>query len=215
MIETATGIVFRTVPITETSLVVYWLTDSAGRIATVAKGARRQGSPLAGKLDLFHVLELVFYRKRATSLHLLKEATLVESRTRMRSELGLLAQAAYAAALVEAATETDTPIPEVYKLFREYLRFLEGTTPQPLNVFAFEVRFLAVTGLWPVEDSVDLSPGAKQILKIIHSGDWQLIRQLTLSPQQVRELDRFLNGFIAYHLGRVPETRPRAVQYPG
>lgn len=213
MIETATGIVFRTVPITETSLVVHWLTDSAGRIATVAKGARRQGSPLAGKLDLFHVLELVFYRKRNTALHLLKEAALVESRTHMRGELGLLAQAAYAAALVEAATETETPIPDVYRLFREYLRFLDVAKPQPVNVFAFEVRFLAISGLWPVDESVDLSPGAKQILKVMHGGDWQLIRQLTLSHQQVRELDRFLAGFIAYHLGRVPETRPRAVQY--
>ena len=54
MIETATGLILRTRPLTETSLIVHWLTPDFGRIATVAKGARRNQSPFLGKLDLFY-----------------------------------------------------------------------------------------------------------------------------------------------------------------
>jgi DNA repair protein RecO (recombination protein O) len=53
MIETATGLIFRTRSLTETSLIVQWLTPHLGRLATVAKGARRVKSPFHGKLDLF------------------------------------------------------------------------------------------------------------------------------------------------------------------
>ena len=44
MTENATGIILRTRPLTETSLIVHWLTPELGRLATVAKGARRHKS---------------------------------------------------------------------------------------------------------------------------------------------------------------------------
>ena len=39
MIESATGLILRTRRLTETSLIIHWLTPDLGRIATVAKGA--------------------------------------------------------------------------------------------------------------------------------------------------------------------------------
>ncbi|MCX6892658.1 MAG: recombination protein O N-terminal domain-containing protein, partial [Verrucomicrobia bacterium] len=54
MIETATGVVLRTRRLTETSLIIHWLTPGLGRLATVAKGALRPKSPFRGKLDLFY-----------------------------------------------------------------------------------------------------------------------------------------------------------------
>ena len=59
MDETAHGIILRTRPLTETSLIVHWLTADHGRLSTVAKGAKRPKSPFRGKLDLF--FEGVFF----------------------------------------------------------------------------------------------------------------------------------------------------------
>ena len=39
--ERSTGLILRTRALTETSLIVHWLTPDLGRLATVAKGARR------------------------------------------------------------------------------------------------------------------------------------------------------------------------------
>jgi len=49
MDERAQGLVLRVYPLTETSLIVRWLTRELGRISTVAKGARRPKSPFRGK----------------------------------------------------------------------------------------------------------------------------------------------------------------------
>ena len=75
MITNATGLVLRTWPLTETSLIVHWLTSSAGRVATVAKGARRMTSPYRGKLDLFYLLDFSFSRSRRSELQRVKSSS--------------------------------------------------------------------------------------------------------------------------------------------
>src|SRR5260221_12786141 len=52
MTESATGLILRTRPLTETSLIGHWLTPDFGRIATVAKGTRMPKSPFAEHLEL-------------------------------------------------------------------------------------------------------------------------------------------------------------------
>src|SRR5215510_15655775 len=105
MVETATGLVLRTRPLTDTSLIVHWLTKDLGRLSTVAKGARRPNSPFRGKLDLFYNADFSFLRSRRSELHTLREVDLKGSRKAIREGLDLLQQASYAAALIEQATE--------------------------------------------------------------------------------------------------------------
>ena len=50
MDERAHGVILRIRPLTESSLIVQWLTPESGRLATVAKGARRPKSAFLGKL---------------------------------------------------------------------------------------------------------------------------------------------------------------------
>ena len=85
MIESATGLVFRTRPLTETSLIVHWLTPRFGRLGTVAKGARRVKSPFHGKLDLFYLADFSFSRSLRSELHTLREVILRETHSRLRA----------------------------------------------------------------------------------------------------------------------------------
>jgi DNA repair protein RecO (recombination protein O) len=64
MSERTIGLILRTRPFTETSLIVQWLTADFGRLSTIAKGARRTKSPFAGKLDLYYLAEFSFVRSR-------------------------------------------------------------------------------------------------------------------------------------------------------
>ena len=84
MIQSATGLILRTRPLTETSLIVQWLTPEFGRISTVAKGARRPKSPFAGKLDLFYLADFSFTRSRRSELHALREVGLRETHRNLR-----------------------------------------------------------------------------------------------------------------------------------
>src|SRR5213594_1971354 len=149
MDERARGLVMRLYPLTETSLIVHWLTPNLGRIATAAKGARRPKSPFRGKLDLFYLAEFSFIRSRRSELHLLCEVNLLETHSALRRDLPSLRQAAYCAALIEQSTETDTPIPAVYHLLKDLLgRFGSGPL-RPWTILAFELKLLREQGLEP------------------------------------------------------------------
>lgn len=210
MIETATGLIVRTRPLTETSLIVHWLTSGLGRLATVAKGARRPKSPFQGKLDLFYLAELSFSRSRRSELHTLREVSVREPHGFLRQELGYLQQASYCAALVEQATEMETPLPAVFDLMCRLLNHLPSQPPQPQSIFAFELRLLKELGLQPDLEKSRLNPGTRQVVKALTESEWPVMARLRLSEAQVTELSRFLHGFLVYHLGRIPKSRESA-----
>jgi DNA repair protein RecO (recombination protein O) len=205
--EKTTGIILRTRPLTETSLIVHWLTPEFGRIATVAKGALRAKSPFRGKLDLFFLADISFARSRRSELHTLRELSVREMHATLRRELGWLEQAAYATELIELTTETDTPLPELFALFRDFLDQLPRTPPQPQTVFAFEMKLLRELGQAPDISASQLNAGTKQILQKLTELDWPALSRLKPNAEQVREAQQFLHGFLSHHLGRIPKGR--------
>jgi DNA repair protein RecO (recombination protein O) len=211
MIESATGLVFRTRLLTETSLIIQWLTPQLGRVATVAKGARRVKSPFHGKLDLFYLADFSFSRSVRSELHTLREVSLRETHSRLRQDLHLLQQASYCATLIERATETETPLPHVFDLMLGLLRHLLAEPAQPQTVFAFELKLLADLGLEPDLSQSRLSPGMRQLVKALTTGDWPVVARLKPSPVQVTELRQFLHGYLEYHVGRVLKGRAGAL----
>jgi DNA repair protein RecO (recombination protein O) len=211
MIQSATGLILRTRPLTETSLIVHWLTPDFGRIATVAKGARRAQSPFLGKLDLFYLADFSFSRSRRSDLHTLREVSLRETHGALRQDIGRLRQAAYAASFVEQATETETPLPAVFELMRGFLASLCRHPAAPQTVLAFELKFLHELGLKPDLGETKLTPGTKQIVRALTRADWPAGSRLKPTPAQAGELRRFLHGFLIFHLGRLPLGRAAAL----
>ncbi len=212
MIETGTGLVLRLRPLTETSLIVHWLTPGFGRLATVAKGALRPKSPLRGKLDLFYSADFSFARSRHSELHTLREVTLRETHTFLRQELAYLQQAAYCAALVEQETESETPLPAIFDLMSGLVRSLPAQPPQPQTLFAFELKLLKELGLHPDLGHARLNPGSRQLVQVLTERTWEVVGRLKLSQFQADELGQFLHGFLVYHLGRIPKGREAALR---
>jgi len=211
MIEAATGLVLRTRSLTETSLIVQWLTPSLGRVATVAKGARRPKSPFHGKLDLFYRADFSFSRSRRSELHTLREVGLRDTHPMLRRELAYLRQASYAAALIEQTTEAETPLPGIFDLMNGLLNHLPGRPPQPQAIFAFELRLLVELGLQPDLAESSLKPGTRQLVKAFTESDWPLVSRARLSQEQFDELRNFLHGYLVYHLERIPRGREAAL----
>ena len=211
MIENSAGIILRTRPLTETSLIVNWLTPDLGRIATVAKGERRPKSPFAGKLDLFFTADFSFSRSRSSELHNLREVKLHATRSGLRDDMGKFRQAAYATAIIEQATETETPMPEIFGLVAGFLDFLGANAATPQNIFALELKFLRELGLEPELAETRLTPGAKKITETFLEKDWVELARLKLSAAQVHELRQWLHGFLIFHLGKLPRGRASAV----
>ena len=208
MIESATGIILRTRPLTETSLIVNWLTAEHGRISTVAKGARRPKSTFAGKLDLFYEAEFTYTRSKRSELHALREMSLKETHAPLRQEMGWLQQASYATALIEQTTERETPLPGVHTLLRGLLDYLPKQPPQPRTVYAFELKLLDELGLRPDLEESKLSEATHTLMDVLTERDWSELAALKATAAQARELRQFLHGFLIFHMGKIPKGRP-------
>ena len=112
---------------------------------------------------------------------------------------------------MEEATETDTPLPEIYELLRGFLDDLCRTEPGPQGVLAFELRLLRETGLQPDWRDARLAAGTQKAAAALMGDDRVAARRLKLTAAQTGELGRFLDGFILYHLGRLPRGRTAAL----
>lgn len=207
MTENSSGIILRTRPLTETSLIVNWLTADFGRLSTVAKGARRPKSSFAGKLDLFYFADISFQRSRRSELHQLREVTLVQPHARIRNEMEWLQQASHATALIEQTTELDTPIPEIFTLTRDFLNHLTLYPPLAHLLHAFEIKLLTELGLQPDMADTGLGPDTRRILQMLLESDWPALGRLKTTPAQSGAIRDFLHGFMILHLGKVPGGR--------
>lgn len=210
-VERNTGLVLHTFPFADTSLIVRWLTQSGGRISTIAKGARRPKSPLRGKLDLFYEADFSFNRSRSSTLHILHEVIVLDIHAGLRKNYLALCQAAYCARLIERVTEDETPVPELYTLLRNVVKVLSSSTPNSLVVLAFELKLLAESGLSPDWSKAGLRPAVATLGKELPRSDFACVSGLRFAPEVQRELAGFLHGFLQSHIGRVPENRESAL----
>ncbi len=192
MLETAQGLVVRVRPLTETSLVVHWVSREQGRLATVAKGARRPRSPLQGRLDLFFLAELVFQRSRRSDLHLLREVHVLEAHAGLRTDWERLRLASHAVRLLEEATEPETPIPALFDLLLALVRHLDRHPARRRVSLAYEVRLLQWLGWEPASRAAPLSHEARALLQELATREWAALDALAPGPEAVREVEAWL-----------------------
>jgi DNA repair protein RecO (recombination protein O) len=212
MVETATGVVLRTRPLTETSLIVHWLTPNLGRLATVAKGARRPKSPFLGKLDILYLADFSFSRSRRSELHVLREITLRDTHAFLRQDLGYLQQAAYCIRLIEQTTETETPLLGLHELLIGLVQALPDQACQPRTVLAFELKLLNELGLHPDWTQTGLRPETQTFARELEQCEWRHLSQLPVKRGAENDLTHYLRSFLLLHLGRIPKGREHAIE---
>ena len=210
-IERATGLVLRTRPLTETSLIVHWITPDYGRLATVAKGARRPTSPFRGKLDIFYLAEFSFQRSRRSDLHTLREVGLRQTHPHLREDYARLRQAAYGALLVEQMTEADTPLPVIYDLLVQLVDCLDADGARPQYVLAFELKLLAEGGQAPDWGAARLPSASRDLARQLAAIELHEAARLDPPSKALAEVGTFLERFLVYHLDRVPRGRDEAI----
>jgi DNA repair protein RecO (recombination protein O) len=123
----------------DSSLIATWFTAGRGKTSTMAKGARRAGSPFAGMLDLFHRAEIAYAPARRGDLHTLREVRLEQAFD--QSSPANLYLCGYFAELVDMATQPGEAAPGVYDLLRravEHLRMVPASR-RALDFFESEI----------------------------------------------------------------------------
>lgn len=141
------AILIRTTRLTDTSLIVHWLTKDEGLVKTVAKGALRPRSIFAGKLDLFFSGEISVVRTRKGELHALREVAISEWRQGLRRQYVTTLMAGYFCQLIEGGVEPGYADEMLYDLLRRALDHLDTDEPSMRALLYFEKQLALNLGI--------------------------------------------------------------------
>jgi len=132
----------------EADLITTFLTSDMGKVAAIAKYARRSKKRFAGILELFSVLRVVCSQGRG--LPILQEASLEQPFANIRTDIRKTAYASYWAELISAWTEEGESQDQLYHLFRHVLEALDaGTVPAEVLSILFQMRLMSLSGFSP------------------------------------------------------------------
>ena len=213
MDKTSKGIVLRVRPLSDTSLIVHWITSTNGRLTTVAKGAKRPKSPHRGKLDLLFESDFTYRKNKRSNLHILREVYLKNSHTTVSSNIRSLSLLAYGTHFLEKATEPDHPMPGVYTIFSTLIEHLNCTPPEKILVYAFEIKILNELGLAPAAEDGRIHKDISQLIEKLGYLNWEDISQLKPSHEKFSKVSSFLESHIAHHLNSIPKGRVLALGF--
>ncbi len=239
--EKSAAIVIRMVDFSESSRVVTIFTREFGKVAALAKGAKRLKGPFEAALDLLAACQVVFIRKSSSGLDILTEAQLQKRFKPRPGDLGSLYGGYYVAELLDALSEEYDPHPVLFDEAVLALERLAGDAPLDLSILCFELVILREIGQLPAFDvchacgeavgSVSrygfqpsqgglicqncfeeeaprhlISAGAAALLRNLTGAAPATLRNLAISPSQMREMRSVVNAAIAGILGRRPKT---------
>lgn len=130
-------------------LIVSFFSVDRGKLALIAKSAKKSQRRFPGVLELFAEVDLVAASGRGR-LPVLQEAVLKQPFARIRSAPLTLAYASYWAELVHDWMEEGEGHPAVYDLLRHVLHELDGgEVPGAVLSIVFQMRFLRLSGHGP------------------------------------------------------------------
>lgn len=154
--EKTPALVIRQADFSNTSRVVTFMTREFGKVACVAKGAKRLKSPFDAALDLLTHCGIVFIHKTSGALDILTEASFVHRFKPYAGELNCLYAGYYIAELLDSLTEPHDPHHRLFDETVPLLTRLEETPNWRRVVLRFELLILEETGQLPSFDACAL-----------------------------------------------------------
>ena len=162
------GLVLRETVTRDADKILTVLTLDRGKLAVIARGARRKGSRVAAACQLLAYSEMTLYEKGRWTM--LDAADTIELFDGLRQDLTALSLAAYFAELTEAVSDGSGG--DVLPLLLNALYALSALKKPPQLVKpAFQFRLMALAGYEPMADGCALC-GAPQpenpMLDVVH-----------------------------------------------
>lgn len=146
--QTNEAIILRTRAYGESDKIVTFLTDGAGKLTGIAKGAKNSRRRFANCLDPFTHVRVHFRTRLGASLVFMESCDLLRPAGAL-AEPNKLAYGSYLIELIDQLTEEAHPVPEVYGLLHEGLDELTRGAATSAFLRVFELRLLHHAGYDP------------------------------------------------------------------
>ncbi|MFH0738433.1 MAG: DNA repair protein RecO [Candidatus Omnitrophota bacterium] len=137
----------------ETSLIACFYTRDFGKVSGVLKGIKEEPAKFASTIEPFSYNEIIFYEKRASSLHIISQCDVMENFNLIRKNIIKVAAASLMMELVNSLMPQEDKNEEVFKLALSCLRELETTNNPNKITTIFKIKMLLLSGFKPTFDS--------------------------------------------------------------
>lgn len=231
MLKKAEGIVIRTVPYGEADVVLTLYTREAGKVAVMAKGAKKPKNRLAGAAQPFVYGIFLYYSSSGMSS--LNQADIIKSYRHIREDLWKASYIAYAAELLDKLTNDRETNPFLFELFWQILEHVEEGDDAETLIRIFELKMTDAAGIKPQLDQcincgnkegtfsfsirgagflchrcshrdeyrMDISPKAIQLLRTFYYLDLKRLGSITLKPETKKELRQVMDTYYEEYSG--------------
>ncbi len=137
----------------ETSLIVNFYTRDFGKLSGILKGIRKEPAKFASTLELFSYNDIIFYKSRSSSLHLVSQCDLKDNYTMLRQNMFKIGAASIIIELIDILMREEDKNEEIFNLGLVSLKELE-TSDNPEKIMTiFKIKVLSLSGFKPNFDS--------------------------------------------------------------
>jgi len=148
---TVSSVVLRRIDLGEKDRILTVYTKEHGKLAAVAKGARRPGSRLAGASEPFTYARM--FLSTGKELDVLTQAEIRESFPRAKSDIASVAYAVYMLELLDHFVDDRQPNPDLFDTLLSCMYVLESGSDPELAARYYELQLLALMGYDPGFDA--------------------------------------------------------------
>jgi len=147
LIAHTSAIVFKTVDYSESSKIVTIFTEEHGKIAVIARGAKKPKSKYANLLETGNLLDVVYYHKNSRSVQTLTEAAYLEKTLNIRMNFEKMATMMSAIELINQLLHENEVNHPLFSFAKEFLVWLNDTDIDPARVFPYlQIRLADLMG---------------------------------------------------------------------
>ncbi|MGN8224347.1 DNA repair protein RecO [Gracilimonas sp. BCB1] len=237
MISHTQVIILRVIDYQESSKILTVLSAEHGKIALIAKGAKKPKSKLAGILEIGVVLDVVYYYKANRGVQTLTEASVQYSTDQFRKDFEKAAILYSTLEIVSQLVHENEVNKPVFEFSRNFIEWLGDTRETYPSVFAYVQLRLAeisgiglISGLAEVPDQAYLNVSSG---KISEQSEEELSYKLTaaqtrflilgmstksknifkvgLENGELRQLVHHLDVYFKYHIEGYQERRSDSI----
>ena len=215
------GIVIREQPFQEQDKILTLFTEEEGKVKAIAKGVRRNRSPLVAATQLFAYSEFVYYPGK--NFANINQASLIQSFYPLRNDLIKMSLASYVLELLDAFYDYYQGNKAVLRLVNFILFYISEDKSQSNEalVAALQLKLTEVHGIRPVFDnngdlcenchrtegySYRLTPEVITEMVYLLVTPIKAIRQRVFDKTLVRRIMDMMNHYISYQLAKNLKT---------
>ncbi|MFJ8236912.1 DNA repair protein RecO [Ureibacillus sp. NPDC094379] len=142
------GIVLKTKSYGESNKIVTLMTREAGKVAAMARGAKKPTSRLAGVTQTF--MHGVYMIQRTTGMGTLQQGEHLDSMRTIQTDIIATAYASYIVELIDRLIEEGRPEPFAFEVLQQSLHAIEeGYDPEAITLFV-DWKLLPYAGIQPI-----------------------------------------------------------------